>query len=78
MTLESKPDQTEKPNVPVAMAAAAVKCKRAGARAQAKAAQQGGPSPQPPGVAGVGVAPITPGAGEATAGGPAQLEDPEA
>ena len=63
-----------------AMAAAVVKCKRADARAKAKAAHQGGLSPQSPGVAGVGVAPLTSGAGEVTAGGPAaaQLEDPEA
>ena len=60
------------------MAAEAAKCKRADARAKAKAAQQGGPSPQPPGVAGVGVAPLTSGAGEVTAGGLAQLEDPDA
>ena len=61
-----------------AMAAEAVKCRRANARAQAKAAQQGGLSPQSPGVAGVGVSPLTSGAGEVTARGPAQLEDPEA
>ena len=41
-----------------AMAAEAAKCKRADARAKAKAAQQGGPSPQSPGVAGVGVTPV--------------------
>ena len=35
-----------------AMAAKAAKCKRAGARAKAKAAQQGGPSPQSPDVTG--------------------------
>ena len=61
-----------------AMAAEAVKCRRANARAQAKAAQQGGLSPQSPGVTGVGVSPLTSGADEVTAGGSAQLEDPEA
>ena len=60
------------------MAAAAVKCKRAGARAKAKAAQEGGPSPQSPGVTEDGVTPLTPVAGEATAGGAAQPEDAEA
>ena len=61
-----------------ALAAAAVKCKRAGARAKLKAAQEGPPSPQPLVVTEDGVAPLTPVAGEAAAGGPAQLEDLEA
>ena len=61
-----------------AMAAEAVKCKRADARAKAKAAQQGGLSPQSLVVTEDGVAPLTSGAGEVTAGGLAQLEDPEA
>ena len=61
-----------------AMAAAAVKCKRADARAKAKVAEEGGPSPQPLGVAEDGVTPLTPVAGEAAAGGPAQHKDPEA
>ena len=62
------------------MAAAAVKCKRADARAKAKVAQEGGPSPQSLaiGVTEDGVTPLTPVAGEAAAGGPAQPEDPEA
>ena len=60
------------------MAAAAVKCKRADARAKAKAAQEGGPSPQPLVVTEDGIAPATPVAGEATAGGSAQPEDPGA
>ena len=41
-------------------------------RAKAKAAQQGGPSPQPLDATGDGATPLTPAAGEATAGGPAQ------
>ena len=45
---------------------------------KAKAAQQGGPSPQSLGVTGDGVTPLTPVAGEATAGGSAQSEDLEA
>ena len=61
-----------------AMAAEAVKCKRADARAKAKAAQQGGPSPQSLGVTGDGVTPLPPVAGEVTAGGSAQPEDLEA
>ena len=65
-----------------AMAAEAVKCKpwckRADARAKAKAAQQGGPSPQSLVVTGDGVTPLTSVAGEVTAGGSAQPEDPEA
>ena len=60
------------------MAAAAVKCKRADARAKAKAAQEGGPSPQPLGVTEDGVTPLAPVAGEAAAGGSAQPEDPGA
>ena len=48
------------------------------ARAKAKAAQQGGPSPQPLDVTGDGVTPLTSAAGEVTAGGSAQPEDPEA
>ena len=60
------------------MAAEAAKCKRADARAKAKAARQGGPSPQSLDVTGDGVAPLTPAAGEVTAGGPAQPDDPEA
>ena len=42
------------------MAAAAVKCERADARAKAKVAQKGGPSPQTLGVAEDGVTPLTP------------------
>ena len=62
-----------------AMAAAeAVKCKRADARAKAKVAQQGGPSPQSLVVTEDGVTPLTSVAGEVTAGGSAQPEDPEA
>ena len=61
-----------------AMAAEAVKCKRADARAKAKVAQQGGPSPQSLVVTGDGVTPLTFVAGEVTAGGSAQPEDPEA
>ena len=61
-----------------AMAAEAVKCKRADARAKAKEARQGGPSPQPLVVAGDGVTPLTSVAGEVAAGGSAQPEDPEA
>ena len=63
-----------------AMAAEAVKCKRADARAKAKAAQQGGPPPQPLGVTGDGVTPLTPVAGlyAPTRGGSAQPEDLEA
>ena len=65
-----------------AMAAEAVKRKRVDARAKAKAARQGGPSPQPPDVTGDGATPLTPVAGdhEVTAGEPAQPdhEDPEA
>ena len=52
-----------------AMAAEAVMCKRADARAKAKAARQGGPSLV---VAGDGVTPLTAVAGEVTAGGSAQ------
>ena len=61
-----------------ALAAAAVKCKREGARAKSKVAQEGPPSPQSPVVTEGGVTPLTPVAGEAAAGGSAQLEDPEA
>ena len=61
-----------------AMAAEAVKCKRADARAKEKAAQQGGPSPQSLDVAGDGVTPLTSVAGEVTPGGSAKPEDPEA
>ena len=61
-----------------AMAAEAVKCRRADARAKAKVAQQGGSSPQSLGVTGEGVTPLTPVSGEVAAGGSAQLEDPEA
>ena len=61
-----------------AMAAEAAKCKRADACAKAKAAQQGGPSPQSLNVTGDGVTPLTPAAGEVMAGGSAQPEDPEA
>jgi hypothetical protein len=60
------------------LAAAAVKCKRAGARAKAKAAQEGAPSPQSLVTTEDGVTPLTPVAGEAAAGGPAQHKDPEA
>ena len=62
------------------MAAEAVKCKRAEARAKAKETQQGAPSPhvQSQVVTGDGVTPATSVADEVTAGGPAQLEDPEA
>ena len=61
-----------------AMAAAAVKCKRAGARAESKAAQGGPPSPRSLVVTEDGGTPLTPVAGEAAAGGPAQHKDPEA
>ena len=64
-----------------AMAAEAVKrrnCKHADARAKAKAAQQKGPSPQSLDVTGDGVTPLTPVAGEVTAGGSAEPEDQEA
>ena len=61
-----------------AMAAEAAKCKRADARAKAKAAQQGGPSPQSLNVTGDGVTPLTPVAGEVMTGGSAQPKDPEA
>jgi hypothetical protein len=61
-----------------AMAAAAVKCKRAGARAQSKAAQGGPSSPRSLVVTEDGVTPLTHVAGEAAAGGPAQHKDPEA
>jgi len=63
-----------------ALAAAAVKCKRAGARAKLKAAQEGPPSPQPLVVTEDVVTPLTPVrvAGEAAAGGPAQLKHLEA
>ena len=60
------------------LAAAAVKCKRAGERAQAKAAQEGAPSPQPLVVTEDGAAPLTPVAGEAAAGGSAQPKGPDA
>ena len=55
--------------MPVAMAAVVVKRKRADARAKAKAALQGGSSPQlqPLVVAGDGDAPLTPAAGEVAA-----------
>ena len=52
-----------------AMAAEAAKCKRADARAKAKAAQQGGPSPQSLNVTGDGVTPLTPVSGGVMAGG---------
>ena len=61
-----------------AMAAAAVKCKRADARAKAKVAQEGGSSPQSLGVTEDVVTPLTPVAGEAAARGAAQPEEPEA
>ena len=51
-----------------AMAAEAVKRKRADARAKAKPSQQGCPSPQPLDVTGDGVAPLT-AVGEVTTGG---------
>ena len=50
------------------MAAAAVKCKRADARANAKGAKGGGPSPQPLDVTEDGVTPLAPVAGEAAGG----------
>ena len=61
-----------------AMAAEAAKCKRADARAKAKAAREGGPSPQSLDVTGDGVTPLTPVADEVTAGesAAAQPEDP--
>ena len=61
-----------------ALAAAAVKCKRAGARAKSKATQGPPPSPRSLVVTEDGVTPLTPVAGEAAAGGPAQHKDPEA
>ena len=61
--------QLKTDRVPIrAMAAEAAKCKRADARAKAKAAQQGGPSPQSQGVAGDGVTPLPPRAGEVRLG----------
>ena len=60
------------------MAAEAAKYKRADARAKAKTAQQGGPSPQSLHVTGDGGTPLTPVPGEVTAGGSAQPVDPEA
>ena len=60
------------------MVAEAVKCKRAEARAKAKGAQQGAPSPQSQVVTGDGATPSTSVADEVTAGGAAQPEDPEA
>ena len=54
------------------------KCKRAEARAKAKGAQQGAPSPQSQVVTGDGVTPSTSVADEVTAGRSAQPEDPEA
>ena len=64
----------------MAPAAGAVKCRRAEAhaRAKAKGAQQGAPSPQSQVVTGDGVTPSTSVADEVTAGGSAQPEDPEA
>ena len=76
-------DHDAKPRVdrdPIrAMAAKAAKCKRADARAKAKAAREGVPSPQSLDVTGDGATPLTPVAGEVTAGGAAaaQPEDPE-
>ena len=58
-----------------AMAAEAVKRKCVVARAKAKVAQQGGPSPQSLVVIGDGNAPLTPVAGEVAAGGSAEPED---
>ena len=58
--------------------AAAAERERADTRAEAEIRQQGGPSPQSLNVTGDGVTPLTPVAGEAIAGGPAQPEDPEA
>jgi hypothetical protein len=60
------------------MAAEAVKCKRAVARAKAKETKQGAPSPQSQIVTGDGVTPSTSVTDEVAAGGSAQSEDPEA
>ena len=61
-----------------AMAAEEAKCKRADARAKARAAREGAPPPQSLDVTGDGVTPLTPVAGEVTAGesAAARPEDP--